>query len=193
MIASLSAGNGFRPIRVERSHQSTPPPKRSGQSSLKETTDRHRSCSGCRPPGHARPMGDAAVPYRARESSSSSLPELLRRDAEKLAALESRDNGKPIRDTRSEVRRAADWLTFFAGAADKIYGEQIPFRPDALAYTRREPVGVVEAIAPWNSPRYPLHSWKLGPALAAGNIIVLKPAEQTSGNGAQEIKASAHS
>jgi acyl-CoA reductase-like NAD-dependent aldehyde dehydrogenase len=106
------------------------------------------------------------------------LAELVRQDAEKLAVLESRDNGKPLRDTKGEVLRAADWLTFFAGAADKINGEQIPFRPDALAYTRLEPVGVVGAILPWNSPIL-LAVWKLGPALAAGNVVVMKPAEQT--------------
>jgi aldehyde dehydrogenase (NAD+) len=108
----------------------------------------------------------------------SKLAGLLRRDAKRLAAIETRDNGKPLRDTEGEVLRAADWLTFFAGAADKLNGDQIPFRPDALAYTRREPVGVVAAILPWNSP-ISLSSWKLGPALATGNTVVLKPAEQT--------------
>ena len=106
------------------------------------------------------------------------LAELLRRDGTKLAELESRDNGKPLRDTVGEVQRAVDWLIFFAGAADKIEGEQIPFKPGALAYTRREPVGVVGAILPWNSPIL-LYSWKMGPALAAGNALVVKPAEQT--------------
>jgi (Z)-2-((N-methylformamido)methylene)-5-hydroxybutyrolactone dehydrogenase len=106
------------------------------------------------------------------------LAELVRRDAAKLAELESRDNGKPLRDTIGEVQRAIDWLTYFAGAADKIQGEQIPIRPNALAYTRREPVGVVGAVLPWNSPLL-LYSWKMGPALAAGNAMVLKPAEQT--------------
>ena len=76
------------------------------------------------------------------------------------------------------MQRAVDWLIYFAGAADKIQGEQIPFKPDALAYTRREPVGVVGAILPWNSPIL-LYAWKIGPALAAGNAMVLKPAEQT--------------
>jgi aldehyde dehydrogenase (NAD+) len=107
------------------------------------------------------------------------LANLIRRDAAALSELESRDNGKPLRDTRGEVERAADWITFFAGAADKINGEQIPYRPDALAYTRREPIGVVAAILPWNSP-ISMYAWKLGPALAAGNAIILKPAEQTS-------------
>jgi aldehyde dehydrogenase (NAD+) len=106
------------------------------------------------------------------------LATLIRRDAQLLAEVESRDNGKPLRDTLGEVNRAADWIIYFAGAADKILGEQIPFRPDALAYTRREPVGVVAAILPWNSP-ISLASWKLGPALAAGNAVILKPAEQT--------------
>lgn len=106
------------------------------------------------------------------------LAGLLRRDADRLARIESRDNGKPFRDTQGEVLRSADWLTFFAGAADKLNGHQIPFRHDALAYTRQEPVGVVAAILPWNSP-ISLSSWKLGPGLAAGNAMILKPAEQT--------------
>jgi len=106
------------------------------------------------------------------------LAELIRRDAAALAEIESRDNGKPIRDTLGEMQRSADWITYYAGAADKIGGDQIPFRPDALAYTREEPIGVVAAILPWNSPIL-LASWKMGPALAAGNAIVLKPAEQT--------------
>ena len=106
------------------------------------------------------------------------LAELVRRDAEHLALIESRDNGKPLRDTRGEMQRAVDWLTFYAGAADKLNGQQIPYKTDALAYTRREPVGVVAAILPWNSPIL-LCSWKLGPALAAGNAIIIKPAEQT--------------
>jgi aldehyde dehydrogenase (NAD+) len=114
----------------------------------------------------------------ARGSLLYRFAELVRRDARRLAEIESRDNGKPVRDTLGEVHKAAEWLTFFAGAADKLNGDQIPFRPDALAYTRLEPVGVVSAILPWNSP-ISLASWKLGPALAAGNAIILKPAEQT--------------
>ncbi|HEX3487545.1 MAG TPA: aldehyde dehydrogenase [Micropepsaceae bacterium] len=125
-----------------------------------------------------------AGPWQTKISASQrgallfKLAELVRRDAARLAELESRDNGKPLRDTVGEVQRAVDWLVFFAGAADKIQGEQIPFKPGALAYTRREPVGVVGAILPWNSPIL-LYSWKIGPALAAGNALVVKPAEQT--------------
>lgn len=106
------------------------------------------------------------------------LADLIRRDARRLAEVESRDNGKPLRDTLGEMQRAADWITYFAGAADKLSGDQIPYRPDALAYTRHEPVGVVGAILPWNSPIL-LACWKIGPALATGNAIILKPAEQT--------------
>jgi len=114
----------------------------------------------------------------ARGALLARFADLVRRDAAALAEIESRDNGKPLRDTLGEVQRAADWLTFFAGAADKFNGLQIPYRPDALAYTRNEPVGVVAAILPWNSP-ISLASWKLGPALATGNAVILKPAEQT--------------
>ncbi|HEY4440482.1 MAG TPA: aldehyde dehydrogenase, partial [Candidatus Elarobacter sp.] len=106
------------------------------------------------------------------------LGTLIARDARRLAETETRDNGKPLRDTLGEMQRAADWLTFYAGAADKIVGETIPYKPDAHAYTRREPVGVVGAILPWNSPMS-LYAWKLGPALAAGCTVVLKPAELT--------------
>ncbi len=107
------------------------------------------------------------------------LAELLRRDADRLAAIESRDNGKPVSDTRGEMLRAADWFTFYAGLADKLRGAQVPVSENAHAYTIRQPVGVVGAILPWNSP-ISLSSWKLAPALAAGNTVVMKPAELTS-------------
>ncbi len=107
------------------------------------------------------------------------LAELLRRDAGRLAEIESRDNGKPVRDTTGEMLRAADWFTFYAGLADKLRGAQVPVSEDAHAYTIRQPVGVVGAILPWNSP-ISLSSWKLAPALAAGNTVVMKPAELTS-------------
>ncbi|MGH3401391.1 MAG: aldehyde dehydrogenase [Streptosporangiaceae bacterium] len=106
------------------------------------------------------------------------LAVLLEERRDELALLETTDNGKPITDTRNEIVRAAQWLRYYAGAADKIQGDQVPVRRGALAYTQRAPVGVVAAITPWNSPLY-LYSWKLGPALAAGNCVILKPAEQT--------------
>lgn len=124
------------------------------------------------------PWGASTTPTQ-RGAMLYRLAELVRRDGDKLAEIESRDNGKPIRDTRAEMVRAADWFTFFAGAADKVRGAQVPVSNSAHAYTRREPVGVVGAILPWNSP-ISLASWKLAPALAAGNAVVMKPAELTS-------------
>lgn len=107
------------------------------------------------------------------------LGDLLDQHAPRLGELETRDNGKVLPETVNEVRRAANWLRYYAGATDKIQGDVIPFKPNAHAFTRLEPVGVVGAITPWNSP-ISLYSWKLGPALATGNTVVLKPAETTS-------------
>ncbi|WP_067465280.1 aldehyde dehydrogenase [Actinomadura macra] len=107
------------------------------------------------------------------------LSDLLERDAERLGRIETRDNGKPLRDTVGEVRRAVQWLRYFAGAADKVEGTVVPYQTDTHAFTRVEPVGVVAAITPWNSP-ISLYAWKLGPALAMGNTVVLKPSELTS-------------
>ena len=119
------------------------------------------------------------MPASQRGALIRRLAGLIADRVDQLAELESHDNGKTLRDTRGEISRAVEWLYFFAGAADKINGDTIPVRPDALAYTIREPVGVVAAITPWNSPLY-LYSWKLGPALAAGNTVILKPSQQTS-------------
>ena len=115
----------------------------------------------------------------ARGERIHALGNLLDRDAERLGELETRDNGKILSETTNEVRRAASWLRYYAGAADKIEGSVLPFKPDAHAFTRYEPVGVVGAITPWNSP-VSLYGWKLGPALATGNTVVLKPSEITS-------------
>ncbi len=122
--------------------------------------------------------GGRATAPTTRGALLMKFADLVKRDAKLLAEIESRDNGKPLRDTVGEMARAADWLTYFGGAADKFTGDQIPFSPTALAYTRREPVGVVAAILPWNSPIL-LACWKLGPALATGNAVILKPAPQT--------------
>jgi aldehyde dehydrogenase (NAD+) len=106
------------------------------------------------------------------------LAELIAANAERIAVVESTDNGKLIREMEGQLRGLADYYHYFAGAADKIGGATIPAdRPDVLIYTLREPVGVVAAITPWNSPVL-LMSWKLAPALAAGCTVVVKPAEQ---------------
>jgi aldehyde dehydrogenase (NAD+) len=106
--------------------------------------------------------------------------QLLRDHADEIVELESLDAGKPIAAIlRQDLPAALDTLTYYAGWADKISGEVIPTRDDALTYTVREPVGVVAAIVPWNFPLM-IGMWKLAPALACGCTIVMKPAELTS-------------
>jgi (Z)-2-((N-methylformamido)methylene)-5-hydroxybutyrolactone dehydrogenase len=108
------------------------------------------------------------------------LGDLVARDAEKLAALEVRDNGKLIAEMGAQLRYLPQWYYYYGGLADKIEGSVIPIdKADVFNFTRYEPVGVVAAITPWNSPLL-LTSWKLAPALAAGCTIVVKPSEHTS-------------
>ena len=107
------------------------------------------------------------------------LADLIEEEADELAALETLDNGKPISDARAaDIPLVIDCLRYYAGWADKIQGRTIPVRGDYFTYTRREPVGVVGQIIPWNFPAL-MVAWKWGPALAAGCTIVMKPAEQT--------------
>ena len=105
------------------------------------------------------------------------LAALVEEHAEELALLETRNVGKPIADSRGEVGMVADVFHFYAGAVDKHYGETIPVA-GGVDMTFREPLGVVGLIVPWNFPLN-IASWKLGPALACGNTVVLKPAELT--------------
>jgi len=107
------------------------------------------------------------------------LADLIEAEVDELAALETLDNGKPIRDSRAaDLPLTIDCLRYYAGYADKIHGQTIPVRGNYFTYTRREPVGVVGQIIPWNFPML-MVAWKWGPALAAGCTIVMKPAEQT--------------
>jgi betaine-aldehyde dehydrogenase len=105
------------------------------------------------------------------------LAELVEEHAEELAQIESRNVGKPIAGARGEVGMVANVFHFYAGAVDKHFGETIP-AAGGEAMTFREPLGVVGLIVPWNFPLN-ISSWKLGPALACGNTVVLKPAELT--------------
>ncbi|MGN6284248.1 MAG: aldehyde dehydrogenase family protein [Afipia sp.] len=108
------------------------------------------------------------------------LAGLMKQHADEIAELESRDAGKPIAGVlRQDLPAAIDTLTYYAGWADKIGGEVVSTRSDALTYTVREPVGVVGAIVPWNFPLM-IGMWKLAPALACGCTVVMKPAELTS-------------
>ncbi|ANI12758.1 Acyl-CoA reductase [Pseudomonas citronellolis] len=108
------------------------------------------------------------------------LGDLIAENREHLAQLESRDNGKLIRETRGQVGYLPEFFHYTAGLADKLEGGTLPIdKPDMFAYTVHEPLGVVAGIIPWNSPLY-LTAIKLAPALAAGNTIVLKPSEHAS-------------
>jgi betaine-aldehyde dehydrogenase len=107
------------------------------------------------------------------------LADLIDRNADALARLESTDTGHPLRDSRLlDVPRTAACYRYFGGMADKFQGETIPVEAGFLNYTLREPVGVVGQVVPWNFPLM-FTSWKMAPALAAGNTIVMKPAEIT--------------
>jgi aldehyde dehydrogenase (NAD+) len=107
------------------------------------------------------------------------LAELMEKHAEELARLETLDNGKPLSVSRTvDLPLAIACYRYYAGWADKIQGKTIPIQGNYFCYTRREPVGVIGQIIPWNFPLL-MQAWKLAPALAAGNTVVLKPAEQT--------------
>lgn len=107
------------------------------------------------------------------------LADLMERDFEVLAQLDTLDNGKPISDLRlGDLPNAIGNLRYFAGWTDKLYGQTIPITPKQFNYTKLEPVGVVGQIIPWNFPIM-MALWKISPALATGCTIVLKPAEQT--------------
>lgn len=108
------------------------------------------------------------------------LGELVASKAEDLARVEVRDNGKLFAEMLGQLRYVPEWYTYFGGLADKIEGATIPIdKSDSFGYTVYEPYGVVCAIIPWNSPLL-ITAWKLAPALAAGNTVVLKPSEHAS-------------
>ena len=127
---------------------------------------------------------DASGPWRKMSASERGkalwrIGDLVEKNIEELAELETLDNGKPIFESRYiDMPMVADVFRYYAGWATKIHGETVNTFNNAFTYTLREPVGVVGAIVAWNFPLL-LASWKLGPALACGNTVVLKPAEQT--------------
>ena len=108
------------------------------------------------------------------------LGDLLADNSEHLGAIETRDTGKMLKETRWQAKYISEFLQFYAGAADKIMGETLPIdKPDLFVFTHREPLGVVAAVVPWNSQLF-LAAVKIGPALAAGNTVVLKASEHAS-------------
>jgi aldehyde dehydrogenase (NAD+) len=106
------------------------------------------------------------------------LADAMERDLHYIASLETLDNGKPIAASYWDVDFSIKTLRYYAGLADKVHGLTIPADGDVFAYTRSEPIGVCAQIIPWNFPLL-MASWKIGPALAAGNTVILKPAENT--------------
>lgn len=107
------------------------------------------------------------------------LGELIETHAAELAQLETRDNGKLLREMAGQVQALPAWYSYYGGLADKIQGDVIPTdRKNFLVYTENQPVGVVAAVTPWNSPLL-LLTWKLAPALAAGCTVVVKPSDYT--------------
>ena len=128
---------------------------------------------------------DVAGPWRKMSASERGrilwrIGDLIEKNIDELAELETLDNGKPIFESRYvDMPMVADVFRYYAGWATKIHGETVNTFNNAFTYTLREPVGVVGAIVAWNFPLL-LASWKLGPALACGNTVVLKPAEDTS-------------
>jgi gamma-glutamyl-gamma-aminobutyraldehyde dehydrogenase len=117
--------------------------------------------------------------YREKKRVLFALADLMERDAEPLAVLESLDVGKPIKDALNrDIPQAVRTLRYYAEALDKIYGEVGPETSDRFSFTVHEPLGVIGAIVPWNFPLL-MAMWKVAPALAMGNSVVLKPAEQS--------------
>src|SRR6266566_4810876 len=116
---------------------------------------------------------------RERGKCLNRLADLIEKNQEELALLESLDNGKPIADSKAaDLPLVIDCYRYYAGWADKIEGKTIPINGPYFCYTRHEPVGVVGQIIPWNFPLL-MQAWKWGPALATGCTVILKPAEQT--------------
>ena len=116
------------------------------------------------------------------------LAGLIEENAERLAAIETRDNGKLIAEMSAQLRYIPEWFRYFGGLADKIEGAVLPIDKQGMfAFTRREPLGVIAAIVPWNSPLM-LLTWKLAPLLAAGNTVVVKPSEHTSASALEFVR-----
>lgn len=118
------------------------------------------------------------LPQGKRTEVMFSIARVLRENLEELAQLECKMIGKPISDARDEIGLGARTFEYYAGAVSKFYGQTIPVARGGFDFTLRQPMGVVAAIVPWNFP-FPIACWKVAPALAAGNCVVLKPARQS--------------
>ena len=118
------------------------------------------------------------LPARKRGQLLYRIAELLEQRSPEIAEVETKNNGKPLFESKIDVAMAVETFRYYAGWADKVTGDTLPVSGNFFTYTLREPVGVVGAIVPWNFPLN-LASWKVAPALAAGCTVVLKPAHET--------------
>lgn len=142
-----------------------------------ETEDVERAVAAARRAADDRRW--AGQPPGARKAVLQRLAALIRDHADELAVLETLDMGKPVSESRwMDIPASAATFDWYAEAIDKVYGETAPTGDDVLATITREPLGVVAAVVPWNFP-LKMASWKVAPALAAGNSVILKPAEQS--------------
>lgn len=120
----------------------------------------------------------AVMPPKERGRLLLNIADTIRKHADRLARIETMENGKPLSDARDQVRRCARHFEYYGGLTDKIEGESIPLGEEYVDYTLHEPLGVTAHIVPWNVPIY-LFARSVAPALAAGNTAVVKPAEET--------------
>ena len=122
----------------------------------------------------------AGLTATARGKLLNRLADLIFANADRLAAIETRDNGKLLSEMTTQLRYIPEWYRYFGGLSDKIEGAVLPIdKANMFAFTRHEPLGVIAAIVPWNSPLL-LLTWKLAPLLAAGNTVVIKPSEHAA-------------
>ena len=130
----------------------------------------------------------AGLTATARGKLLNRLADLIFANADRLAAIETRDNGKLLSEMTTQLRYIPEWYRYFGGLADKIEGAVLPIdKANMFAFTRHEPLGVIAAIVPWNSPLL-LLTWKLAPLLAAGNTVVIKPSEHAAASTLEFVK-----
>src|SRR3989449_276004 len=165
--------------------KASPPTSRSGWRSSRagedRPVDRQRVAGGGAPvlPPPPPPPGGARRDRPGRGGGGGrGLADGLEQRSQEVAAVETKNNGKPLVESKIDVAMAIETLRYYAGWADKVTGDTLPVSGNFFTYTLREPVGVVGAIVPWNFPLN-LASWKVAPALAAGCTVVLKPAHET--------------
>jgi acyl-CoA reductase-like NAD-dependent aldehyde dehydrogenase len=130
----------------------------------------------------------AGLTATARGKLLNRLADLIFANADRLAAIETRDNGKLLSEMTTQLRYIPEWYRYFGGLSDKIEGAVLPIdKANMFAFTRHEPLGVIAAIVPWNSPLL-LLTWKLAPLLAAGNTVVIKPLEHAAASTLEFVK-----